>query len=205
MPTPPMSNPSPCPCYTNLIMDTSLGKKGLARPLRELRGAFMTDPVFKGLVTPVGIMAPGHGIELRVLSSTYFDKYVTYCWKHWKDNTLTFEYPKGATWTGKVGDDDRLALTGTVNSEAETHYIARPPSKDIFFCNGVFDAVIMPPPITGYVGRDTDLKNQISSALNRTVMHLPPIPPPPPPSFLGSHINHPAALGEPVLPAERTY
>ena len=73
---------------------TSKGKKGLDRSLRELRGAFLNDPVFKGLVTPVGIMAPGHGIELGKLSSTYFSKYVTYCWKHWKDNTLTFEYPK---------------------------------------------------------------------------------------------------------------
>jgi hypothetical protein len=154
----------------------SLGKKGLNRPLRALRGAFLSDPVFKGLVTPVAIMAPGHGIELGKLSSVYFDKYVTHCWKHWKDNTLTFQYPKGVTWSGKVGVDDRLALTGTVNSTEETHYIGRPASRDIFFCDGVFSGVNHDPPITDYVIRDAGLKNQVSSALNRTVMHLAPYP-----------------------------
>ena len=51
---------------------TSIGKKGLDRSLRELRGAFLNDPVFKGLVTPVGIMAPGHGIELGQTFSYLF-------------------------------------------------------------------------------------------------------------------------------------
>jgi hypothetical protein len=151
----------------------SLGKKGLNRPLRALRGAFLSDPVFKGLVTPVGIMAPGHGIELGKLSSTYFDNYVTHCWKHWSDNLLAFVY-YGTWWSGTVDSTThQLALTGWYNGARETHYIDKPPSKDIFLCNGVFNGKVHDP-IAEYIIRDAGLKNMVASALNRTVMHLPP-------------------------------
>jgi len=135
--------------------------KGLNRSLRELRQLFSADPVFYRLVTSVGIMAPGHGIELGKLSSTYYTNYVDYCWQHWTDNTLTFEYPSGITWTGKVVGDV-LTFTGP-----QTVSISRPPSKDIFFCDGVFN---------GLNEVDKAIKNQVVSALNRTVMHLAPYP-----------------------------
>lgn len=154
---------------------TSLGKKGLAQPLRTLRGAFLADPVFKGLVIPTCIMAPGHGIELGKLSSTYYDTYVNYCWQHWTDNLLAFVY-FGTWWSGTVDSvTHKLALTGWYNGATETHYIDKPPSRDIFFCNGVFngtgsDSGTLPT----FFQRDAALKNQVASALNRTVMHLPP-------------------------------
>ena len=106
-------------------------------------------------------MAPGHGIELGKLSSAYYKNYVDYCWQHWTDNTLTFEYPSGITWTGKVVGDV-LTFTGP-----QTVSISRPPSKDVFLCNGVFD---------GPNEVDKAIKNQVVSALNRTVMHLAPYP-----------------------------
>jgi Beta-1,3-glucanase len=155
---------------------TSINTKGLDRSLKELRRAFLSDPIFKILVTPEGILAPGHSIDLGKFPSAYFTNYVAYCWKHWKDNVLTFEYPKGVSWSGQVGADDRLALTGTIGSNPETHYIARPPSVDIFYCNGVFQGVDHEPLIDGYIVRDAALKNNISSALNRTVLHLEPYP-----------------------------
>jgi hypothetical protein len=151
--------------------------KGLNKSLGTLRAAFLADPVFKTLVTPTCIMAPGHGIELGKLSSTYFDNYRDYCWQYWQDNLLAFVY-YSTWWSGTVDSvTQKLALTGWYNGATETHLIDKPPSKDIFLCNGVFtgtgDATAPKPT---WFDRDAGLKNQIVSALNRTVMHLPPYP-----------------------------
>jgi hypothetical protein len=70
----------------------------------------------------------------------------------------------GTTWTGGVFGNV-LTLTGS-----QTVSIPKPSSRDVFLCNGVFD---------GLNEVDKAIKNQVVSALNRTVMHLAPYPDPP--------------------------
>ncbi|MCX5891081.1 MAG: beta-1,3-glucanase family protein [Deltaproteobacteria bacterium] len=161
------------------------GPKGLAMPLLTVRGAFSRDPVLKSLVTPTMIIAPGHGIENSVFSATYLDNYINYCWGYWDGSTpaktLSFYYDQNTdhsliNWSGSVSSD-KLTLTGTVNSATETHVINHPPTKDVFLCNGTLGAGTPPSPEpAGWTGRDKDLKNNVGSALNRTVMHLAPYP-----------------------------
>ena len=144
--------------------DSSLGIKGFNRSVGALRQAFLGDPVFSALVTPTRIVCPGQAGDLNpplAFPADYFDKYRDYCWQHWTDNPLTFEYPLGTTWTGGV-TGEVLTLAGP-----QTVTISRPPSKDIFLCNGVFD---------GSNEVDKAIKNQVVSALNRTVFHLDPYP-----------------------------
>jgi hypothetical protein len=161
------------------------GPKGLAMPLLTVRGAFSRDPVLKSLVTPTMIIAPGHGIENGVFSATYLDNYINYCWGYWDGSTpaktLSFYYDQNPDhslikWSGSVSSD-KLTLTGTVNSATETHVINHPPTEDVFLCNGTLGAGTPPSPEpAGWTGRDKDLKNNVGSALNRTVMHLAPYP-----------------------------
>ena len=155
------------------------GPKGLALPLLTVRGAFLRDPVLKDLVLSTMIIAPGHAIENGKISSTYIDKftkYITHCWGVWTStHKLSITYD-GVNWTGFVSSDI-LTLSGTVNSATETHTIKHPTPKDVFECNGAFDAGTPPnPEPDGWTSRDKDLKNQVGSALNRTVMHLDPYP-----------------------------
>ena len=88
------------------------------------------------------MLAPGHGQStdpqgLYYFPADYFDSYVDYCWTHWTTNTLTFTY-SGIEWSGQVADG-MLTLSGTVNRAQEVHHIGKPPSKDVFLCNGVFN------------------------------------------------------------------
>jgi hypothetical protein len=149
---------------------------GLNLPLTKLHLAFGADPKFKKLVTPQRIYAPGHGIEKSLFPSDYYTNYVNKCWQLWTDNPLSIKVD-GIWWSGKVGTDNRLKLSGTVSGETEDHYIAWPPSKDIFLCDGVFngDETTWPPKDKpAPLARDKDIKNRIASSLNRTVMHLAP-------------------------------
>ena len=102
-------------------------------------------------------MAPGHATDLGKLSSTYYDTYVKLLLAALDDNLLAFVY-FGTWWSGTVDSvTHKLALTGWYNGKTETHYIDKPPSKDIFYCNGVFNGVNLDPPpdppIVGYVDR----------------------------------------------------
>lgn len=153
----------------------SLGRMGLDLTLAEIRQPFRADPNFKKLVTRERIYAPGHGIQMSLFSSSYYDEYVNYCWDLWSKFTLKIKVGN-IWWSGKVDTGTkRLKLTGTVDAVSEDHYIDWPPSRDIFLCDGVFNGdektwTINTPPFN----RDKDIKNRIASALNRTVMHLAP-------------------------------
>ncbi len=166
----------------------SLGKKGHNRPLRFMRNAFLsTDPTFAKLVTATNVLAPGHGIIANLFPNNYFANYINYCWGYWDGSTtaktLTFYYDKNSDgslikWSGSVDSGtQKLKLTGTVNSASEDHFINKPSTSDVFLCNGAFDAGTPPSPEpVGWTGRDKDLKNQVSAAMNRTVFHLDPYP-----------------------------
>ena len=139
---------------------TSIGIKGFKRSVGELRQAFLNDPVFGALVTPTRIVCPGQASYLApplAFPSDYFNNYIDYCWQHWTENTLTFEYPLGTTWSGKVDAvTHKLKLSGTIGGVVEDHYIDKPPSRDVFLCNGVFDVdavtfPLLPRPIQGYL------------------------------------------------------
>lgn len=151
--------------------------KGLNRPLRELRQPFLADPVFKSLVTPVGVLAPGHGIDINKFPPDYYNNYINYCWDYWKDNLLAFVY-YNTWWSGTVDPTSHtLALTGWYGGATETHYIGKPTGKEVFYCNGVFNGTGDDSgSIPTWWQRDAGLKNQVASALNRTVFHLAPYP-----------------------------
>jgi len=152
----------------------SLGRMGLDLTLAKVRQAFQADPNFKKLVTPERIYAPGHGTEMSLFPSNYYKDYVDYCWALWAEFTLKIKVDN-IWWSGKVDKDTKkLKLTGTVDAVSEDHYIDWPPSKDIFLCDGVFNGATTWPENTPPFNRDKDIKNRIASALNRTVMHLPP-------------------------------
>jgi hypothetical protein len=165
----------------------SLGTKGMARPMSQLRNAFLSDPILKALVTPAMIIAPGHGIENSLFPSTYLDNYIAYAWPVWTStNQLTINYDT-VTWTGYV-TSNQLALTGNVNTGtgtvSETHYINYPSTRDVLFCNNTLNGNksligINYDPNTKLdaYNRDCDLKNNVGSALNRAVFHLNPYPP----------------------------
>ena len=150
---------------------------GLDLPLSKIRQAFGADPNFRKLVTQQRIYAPGHGIEMSLFPSDYYTNYVNKCWKLWADNTLSIKVDN-IWWSGTVDSGtQKLKLSGTVDGATEDHYIAWPPSQDIFLCDGVFngDETTWPPKEKPQpLARDKDIKNRIASALNRTVMHLAP-------------------------------
>jgi hypothetical protein len=166
---------------------TSLGTKGMARPMSQLRSAFLSDPVLKALVTPAMIIAPGHGIENSLFPSNYLDNYIAYAWPVWtQTNQLTINYDT-VNWTGYVSNN-QLALQGNVNTESgtvsETHYINYPATIDVFECNNTLTGDISlininydPSTKLDAYNRDCDLKNMVGSALNRAVFHLNPYPP----------------------------
>ena len=160
---------------------TQVGIAGLNHTRKQLYAALGAIPLLRPLISSLRMLAPGHGQSTDssqpfYFPSDYFDSYRDYCWTYWTNNTFTFQYDTNTdgsliTWTGQV-ISGVLNLTGMVNGRTETHTINRPPSQDIFLCNGVFTGVGS----GGFLGRDSDLKNQIGSALNRTVFHLTPYP-----------------------------
>ncbi|MCX5888019.1 MAG: beta-1,3-glucanase family protein [Deltaproteobacteria bacterium] len=166
--------------------NTSLGTKGLAQPMSQLRGAFLRDPVLKGLVTPAMIIAPGHGIQNSLFPSNYLDNYIAYAWPVWTStNPLTINYDT-VKWSGYV-INTQLVLTGNVNtssgSVSETHYIHYPSTSDVFFCQNTLggDTSLKginydPNTKLDAFNRDADLKNNVGAALNRAVFHLNPYP-----------------------------
>jgi beta-galactosidase len=119
---------------------------------------------------------PPNGVQPTTFPANYFSEYVDHCWKVYTDIKVTLQYPRGGTdlYTGSVDGSGHFVF---VKNDAPTdtgyrHTIAKPTtSADIFGCSGVFNQVGGSTP--DYAKIDGDLKNQIASALNRTVLHNP--------------------------------
>jgi hypothetical protein len=78
------------------------------------------------------IIAPGHGIDAGLFSSTYYDDYVDAVWSKYTGSTLTVTTNTG-TYTGQVSGDT-LQFSGGVAP------ISKPTTQDIFYCNGALAA-----------------------------------------------------------------
>jgi hypothetical protein len=78
------------------------------------------------------VIAPGHGLESGLFSSTYYDSYVNDVWNHYASNDLTVAI-NSTTYTGRVNGGN-LAFNNGVAA------FAKPSTRDIFYCNGALSA-----------------------------------------------------------------
>ena len=121
---------------------------GLDMPLSKIRQAFGADLYFRKLGHPAdGFTPPATGLKCPCFPVIITTNYVNKCWKLWADNTLSIKVDN-IWWSGTVDSGTKkLKLSGTVAGVTEDHYIAWPPSQDIFLCDGVFngDETTWPP------------------------------------------------------------
>jgi hypothetical protein len=160
---------------------TQKGIKGLNLTKKEIYKAFASVPVMQPLTNSMRIVSPakslGDPAGPLYFPTDYFDTYRDYCWSYWDGSsdakTIKFTY-SGYSWdNGKVDQaTGKLTITCKVGETDEAHEITtKPPSKDIFGCDGVFKWGGTVPPPDPWAVRDAAMKNMISSALNRSVMH----------------------------------
>ncbi len=78
------------------------------------------------------VIAPGHGIDAGLFSSTYYDSYVDQVWSTYSGQNLDVTV-NGTTYTGRVNGSS-MTFTGGVAS------FNKPSTQDIFYCNGALSA-----------------------------------------------------------------
>ncbi len=96
--------------------------------------AIAGQPDFAGLVVGnnLRVIAPGHGIDSGVFSSTYFDSYIDAVWNQYTSSALTVTTNSG-TYTGSVSGGQFVFGGGVAPFN-------RPSTKDVFYCNGALSA-----------------------------------------------------------------
>jgi hypothetical protein len=142
-----------------------VGPKPGAGPL--IYAGMRSHPHFGNLIVTSGgrdlrVIAPGHGIESGVFPGDYLDVYIAACWDYFKNNDLSvaYQWPVGKTLmaTGRVDSSGKFAFK---RAGKLVRSIAKPTTKDVFFCNGALLA-------------ENDEGGQIAAvigaALNRTVL-----------------------------------
>lgn len=89
---------------------------------------------FAGLVVQnnLRVIAPGHGIDSGVFSSTYFDTYINSVWNQYASSTLTVN-TGSATYTGQVSNGQFVFSGGVAPFN-------KPSTLDVFYCNGALAA-----------------------------------------------------------------
>ncbi|MBM4285183.1 MAG: hypothetical protein FJ128_08030 [Deltaproteobacteria bacterium] len=151
----------------------SLGIRGMNRYQQSVVQALAADSMLKSLVTPYRVLAPKttNPSYQSYVPSNYFQPYVDYIWTNcWQDPGSLQVAAGGYNWTGQISGD---VLTMTVDGLGEVHPINKPTnSLDIFACAGVFNIDTVTFTEGEARKRDGAIKNEIVSALNRTVMHL---------------------------------
>ena len=143
---------------------------GMSAPRSQIFKAFQETPPFDSLIRTAD------NIQLRILAPqkdsafdpTYFDPYIAQSWKQYQSQSLTLQpLPyNGATYIS-TGSVDANNVFNFVTMPGNTqHTIQKPTSTEIFGCDGVFN------PTGSGLERiiDGDIKNQVSSALNRTIL-----------------------------------
>ena len=100
------------------------------------------DNIFAGVAAAAGfgslvvsglrVIAPGHGIDAGLFSSTYFDSYVNDVWSRYASTDLRVQVPSG-TYTGRVSGGQLVFNNGV-------RAFARPSTRDIFYCDGALNA-----------------------------------------------------------------
>lgn len=79
------------------------------------------------------VIAPGHGVDAGLFSGTYYDPYVDEVWARYAATDLSVTTNAG-TFTGRVDGSGRLLFDGGVAP------IAKPSTRDVFFCDGALAA-----------------------------------------------------------------
>jgi hypothetical protein len=117
-------------------------------------------PAFKPLVlgNNLRVIAPGHGIEAGLFSSTYYDSYVNDVWNAYTGTDLRVKI-NTTTYTGRVSGG-QLRFSGGVAP------FNKPTTKDIFYCNGALGA-----PNDGLTG---PVAAQLGAAFNRSTLRTHP-------------------------------
>lgn len=89
---------------------------------------------FAGLIVQndLRVIAPGHGIDSGIFSSTYYDSYVDAVWNQYASSTMTVTTNTG-TFTGQV-QGGQFVFSGGVAP------FSKPATKDVFYCNGALTA-----------------------------------------------------------------
>jgi beta-galactosidase len=118
---------------------------------------------------------PPQGVAPQTFPANYLSDYIDHCWQVYTGVNVTVQSPRGTAnlYTGSMDASGQFVFVknDAPNDAAYRHTIAKPRSIDVFGCKGVFDRADGPSP--GYAEIDGDIKNQIASALNRTVLHNP--------------------------------
>ncbi len=154
------------------------GPRGFSRSRQAVYSALSADPLLAPLKGKYRFTSPDNKNPTFNFPSNYFEPYVDYVWNNYWHNAGSLQVPAGGyNWTGQIAGG---VLTMTVDGMGETHTINKPTdSWDIFACAGVFDHDLVnfpkPPPDSRIAPYDRDgaIRNEICSALNRSVMHLP--------------------------------
>ena len=96
-------------------------------------GAISAISEFRSLVVgSLRVIAPGHGIDAGLFSSTYFDPYVNDVWSKYSSTDLRVHVPSG-TYTGRVSGGQLVFNNGV-------RAFARPSTRDILYCDGALNA-----------------------------------------------------------------
>ncbi|MBT0771376.1 hypothetical protein KIH74_20735 [Kineosporia sp. J2-2] len=124
------------------------------------------------------IMAPGHGLEQGLFSSSYFDGNVNARWSQYSSATMNLT-ANNQKYTGKIeGSNFVFRQNGTVKAT-----FAKPSTSDVLFCNGALAA-----PNDGVGG---PIAAVLAAGLNRGVL-LKTTQPVTDPSqyYAGERVNH---------------
>jgi hypothetical protein len=120
--------------------DRLLGPLGIAKSRSSVLAdyAAIMPQMFQGLVVPGGyrILAPAQDPRFREGGlGGFFDDYITAMWEKYRREPLVLT-PEEGTFTGRVEDDGRLALTRPGDS---TRYLIqrKPTTSEVFLCDGV--------------------------------------------------------------------
>ncbi|WP_063779664.1 beta-1,3-glucanase family protein [Streptomyces sp. AcH 505] len=113
-------------------------------------------PDFARLVSANGlrVLAPGHGIEGGLFSSTYYDPYITQVWDTYASRDLNVKI-NATTYTGRVSG-------GVLRFNNGVAPIPKPSTLDVFYCNGALSA-----PNDGLSG---PVAAQLGAAFNRSTL-----------------------------------
>jgi hypothetical protein len=111
---------------------------------------------FSRLVTSnkLRVIAPGHGMEAGLFSSTYFDSYINDVWSRYASTDLRVKI-NSTTFTGRV-TGGKLTFDGGIAS------FAKPSTLDVLYCNGALGA-----PNDGKTG---PVAAQLGAAFNRSTL-----------------------------------
>jgi hypothetical protein len=82
--------------------------------------------------TNLRVIAPGHGIDAGLFSSTYYDSYISDVWSAYASQTLSVTI-NATTYTGHV-TNNQLVFSGGVAP------FTRPSTQNVFYCNGALSA-----------------------------------------------------------------